>query len=117
MFKHYLKTTFRNLWNGGFQTVFTIVGLAVAFFCFGICAYFVHGLLTVDNYYENHDRVFAVKSLEETDSELRLFGNVNFNPEDFIDNFPDVESVFAYRNELNPFVVEDDGTTKRTAGR
>lgn len=111
MFKHYLKTTFRNLWNGGFQTVFTIVGLAVAFFCFGICAYFVHGLLTVDNYYENHDRVFAVKSLEETDSELRLFMNVNFNPEDFIDNFPDVESVFAYRNELNPFVVEDDGTT------
>lgn len=111
MFKHYLKTTFRNLWNGGFQTVFTIVGLAVAFFCFGICAYFVHGLLTVDNYYENHDRVFAVRSLEGYDSELRLFMNVNFNPEDFIDNFPDVESVFAHRNELIPFVVEDDGTT------
>ena len=61
MFHHYLIIAFRNLMRNKFQSLFTIVGLAVAFFCFGICAYFVHGWLTMDEYYENHDRTVELR--------------------------------------------------------
>ena len=60
MFKHYITLAFRNLLRNKFQSVFSIVGLAVAFFCFGICMYFVHGLSNMDTYYDNHDRVLGL---------------------------------------------------------
>ncbi|MCQ2073178.1 MAG: ABC transporter permease [Bacteroidaceae bacterium] len=107
MFKHYLKTTFRNLWNGGFQTVFTIVGLAVAFFCFGICAYFVHGFLTIDNYYKNHDRVFEMRVLaDEYYNTLPIYW---VNPEDIMNRCPEVESFFRFSTQSpTQFIIEDD---------
>ena len=107
MFKHYLKTTFRNLWNGGFQTVFTIVGLAVAFFCFGICAYFVHGFLTIDNYYKNHDRVFEMRVL--ADDYYNTLPIYWVNPEDIMNRCPEVESFFRFSTQSpTQFIIEDD---------
>lgn len=115
MFKHYLKTTFRNLWNGGFQTVFTIVGLAVAFFCFGICAYFVHGFLTIDNYYENHDRVFQISALRVFQGRVladKYYDTLPIywvNPEDIINRCPEVESFFRFSTQSpTQFIIEDD---------
>ena len=43
-----------------FQSAFSIVGLAVAFFCFRICMSFVIGVLTMDEYYDNHPRVLQL---------------------------------------------------------
>ena len=60
MIKHYITIAFRNLQRNKFQSLFSIVGLAVAFFCFGICMYFVHGLSNMDTYYDNHDRVLGL---------------------------------------------------------
>ena len=51
MFRHYLIIAFRNLMRNKFQSLFTIVGLSVAFFCFGFFAYFVHAYATWDEYY------------------------------------------------------------------
>ncbi len=60
MIKHYITLAFRNLQRNKFQSLFSIVGLAVAFFCFGICMYFVHGMSNMDTYYDNHDRVLGL---------------------------------------------------------
>lgn len=107
MFRHYLKIAFRNLWNGGFHTIFTIVGLAVAFFCFGICAYFVHGLLTIDNYYENHDRVFEVRVLGDDYYTALPFDMTN--PEDLKNRCPEVESFFRFTaHDAMQFKIEED---------
>ena len=62
MFYHYLTIAFRNLLRNKFQSLFSIVGLAVAFFCFGICAYLVRGLATMDQCFENRERLVELRS-------------------------------------------------------
>lgn len=90
MIKHYLSITFRNLLRNKFQTLFTIVGLAVAFFCFGICMYFVHGLSNMDTYYDNHDRVL----------ELCMDHNIHSVPltafEGLEEKLPEMEAYFRH---------------------
>ena len=56
----YLTIAFRTLLRHKFQTLFTVVGLAVAMFCFGICLYFVRGYLTIDHCFPGHDRIVRV---------------------------------------------------------
>ena len=119
MFRHYLIIAFRNLMRNKFQSLFTIVGLAVAFFCFGICAYFVHGWLTMDEYYENHDRTIELRqeenvwgiSAEQFQEVKQLF------PEEIeaICIFSKGEDrVYKYGDmELDPFPVMNCDTTLR----
>ena len=100
MIKHYITLAFRNLQRNKFQSLFSIVGLAVAFFCFGICMYFVHGLSNMDTYYDNHDRVLG----------LRMDHNIHSVPltafEGLEEKLPEMEAYFrffresaTYRNE------------------
>ena len=115
MFKHYLKLTFRNLWKDKFQTAFTIIGLAVAFLCFGICAYFVHGFLSMDNYYENHDRVYELQTSYGETGVWKESYLVHSNPEEIMNRYPEVESVFRYLNTTITFSIEDDSFTAGSA--
>ena len=100
MIKHYITLAFRNLQRNKFQSLFSIVGLAVAFFCFGICMYFVHGLSNMDTYYDNHDRVL----------DLCMDHNIHSVPltafEGLEEKLPEMEAYFrffresaTYRNE------------------
>ncbi len=94
MIKHYLSITFRNLLRNKFQSVLSIVGLAVAFFCFGFCAYFVHGFLTMDQYYDNHDRVLALTNAD------MIYGRIRYNAvKELRQQFPEVEATFRYYSE------------------
>jgi len=99
MFKHYLTIAFRNLLRNKFQTAFSIVGLSVAFFCFGFCAYFIHGYATMDTYYANHDRVLALKS--KTVENNRLEGARLDGVEELKRRFPEVEAAFGYSTDTN----------------
>lgn len=85
MFKHYITLAFRNLSRNKFQSAFSIIGLAVAFFCFGICMYFVHGLLSMDTYYDNHDRVMVFRQ------DHAMSGIPNRQFEDYVRQFPEIE--------------------------
>ena len=93
MIKHYITLAFRNLQRNKFQSLFSIVGLAVAFFCFGICMYFVHGLSNMDTYYDNHDRVL----------ELRMDHNIHSVPltafESLEEKLPEMEAYFRHVRE------------------
>ena len=93
MIKHYITLAFRNLQRNKFQSLFSIVGLAVAFFCFGICMYFVHGLSNMDTYYDNHDRVLG----------LRMDHNIHSVPltafEGLEEKLPEMEAYFRFVRE------------------
>ena len=119
MFRHYLIIAFRNLMRNKFQSLFTIVGLAVAFFCFGICAYFVHGWLTMDEYYANRDRTIELRQEEN------VMGILEEQFDKVIQHFPEEieaicifskgeDRVYKYRDvELDPFPVMNCDTTLR----
>ena len=103
MFKHYLIIAFRNLMRNKFQTIFSIVGLAVAFFVFGFCMYFVYGFLSMDKYYENHDRVYRI-------TENGDYGSVSPKGVAQIEGkFPEVEAIIRLFPRIHPFSYGTSG--------
>ena len=100
MLRHYLSVAIQNLMRNKFQSLFSIVGLAVAFFCFGICMYFVHGLSDMDTYYDNHDRVLS----------LRMNHNVHSVPlsvfEELQQQLPEMEACFRFFRESTTYYNE-----------
>ena len=65
MFLHYLTLAWRNICRQKIQSLLSIVGLAVALFCFGIFSYLVYSFLFVDTWYENHDRVVQISQVDD----------------------------------------------------
>ncbi|MDO4496607.1 MAG: ABC transporter permease [Bacteroidales bacterium] len=102
MFKHYLTIAVRNLLHNKFQTLFSIVGLAVAFFCFGFCSYFVYGLLSIDTYYKNHDRVLMLKTAHF------ISGTKNEWIRMLEEQCPEVEAVFRFNTEANDYTIDEN---------
>lgn len=92
MFKHYITLAFRNLQRNKLQSLFSIVGLAVAFFCFGICMYFVHGWIEMDQYYANHERVMTFRQ-----NHVMSGVRVQFFDE-LEQQFPEIESICRLDN-------------------
>lgn len=66
MLLHYLTLAWRNICRQKIQSLLSIVGLAVALFCFSIFAYLVYSLVFVDTWYDNHDRVVQICRVDET---------------------------------------------------
>lgn len=66
MFKHYLTLAWRNICRQKIQSLLSIVGLAVALFCFGIFSYLVYSFLFTDTWFENHERVVQISREDET---------------------------------------------------
>lgn len=86
-----------------FQTIFSIVGLAVAFFVFGFCMYFVYGFLSMDKYYENHDRVYRI-------TENYNYSVVSPNGVAQIDGkFPEIEAIIRLFVRIHPFTFGKSG--------
>ena len=92
MIKHYITLAFRNLQRNKFQSLFSIVGLAVAFFCFGICMYFVHGMSNMDTYYDNHDRVLELHQDHGIHIPLTAFEGLE-------EKLPEMEAYFRFVRE------------------
>ena len=89
MIKHYITLAFRNLQRNKFQSLFSIVGLAVAFFCFGLFAYFVHALTSPDEWAANHERMVYLTSSDY----LRNTLDMNAEELEQIKKLPEVESI------------------------
>ena len=60
MIKHYLKVAVRNLLKYKIQNLISIVGLAVGLFCFCVCFYISRFVGSVDECFENHERIAEV---------------------------------------------------------
>ncbi len=89
MFKQYITLAFRNLQCNKLQSLFSIVGLAVAFFCFGLFAYFVHALTSPDEWAANHDRMVYLTSSDYIRNTLDL----NADELEQIKRLPEVSSI------------------------
>ena len=57
MITHYLKVAFRSLLKYKTQNLISIVGLAVGLFCFCICFYISRFVGSMDECFENHERI------------------------------------------------------------
>ena len=82
-----------------FQSAFSIIGLAVAFFCFGICMYFVMGILTMDKYYDNHKRVLRLQQ----DHHVSGIRNTQF--EEIKQLFPEIECYCRFYDRMETAYV------------
>jgi ABC-type antimicrobial peptide transport system permease subunit len=60
MFKHYLKVSFRNLRKYKYQTLVSVIGLAVGFACFAMAALWIRYEMTYDSFHKNADRLYCV---------------------------------------------------------
>ena len=65
MIKHYLTVAIRNLLKYKMQNLISIGGLAVGLFCFCICFYISRFIGSVDECFENHERIAEVYQIEE----------------------------------------------------
>jgi len=101
MIKNYIFLALRNLIRNKFQTAFSILGLAVAFFCFGICMYFVHGFLSMDSYYENNNRTMKLAASHS----LRGVRTTAIN--NLVEQFPEIEALFRYEIETYTYNCEE----------
>ena len=104
MLKHYITLAFRNLQHNKFQSLFSIAGLAVAFFCFGLFAYFVHALTSSDEWSANHDRMVNLISTDY------MLDNLDLNAEELekIKKLPEVESVCSTTDQYGYFQYGED---------
>ena len=65
MITHYLKVAFRNLLKYKTQNLISIGGLAVGLFCFCICFYISRFVGSVDECFENHERIADIYLINE----------------------------------------------------
>ncbi len=100
MLKYYITLAFRNLQRNKFQSLFSIVGLAVAFFCFGLFAYFVHALTSPDEWAANHERMVYLTSSDY----LRNTLDMNAEELEQIKNLPEVESICQLTNDQYTYI-------------
>ena len=105
MIKHYITLAFRNLLRNKFQSLFSILGLAVAFFCFGLFAYFVHALTTPDEWAPNHDRMVYLTATNYMDNELDL----NDEELEQFKRLPEVESICRFKTDQYAYFQFDNG--------
>lgn len=68
MIIHYLKIAWRNLMKYKVQSVISIIGLAVCLLCFSICLYICRFVLSVDQCFENKERIaeFILRNAEDS---------------------------------------------------
>jgi len=65
MITHYLKVAIRNLLKYKTQNLISIVGLAGGLFCFCVCFYISRFVGSVDECFENHERIADVYLIEQ----------------------------------------------------
>jgi len=100
MLKHYITLAFRNLQRNKFQSLFSIAGLAVAFFCFGLFAYFVHALTSTDEWAANHERMVYLTSTDYLRNKL----DMNAEELEQIKRLPEVESICCLVSDYYPYI-------------
>ena len=61
MFTHYFKVAIRNLFAHKTQTLVSLFGLAIAFACVSLAAYWNHYERTYDSFQDNADRIYCIR--------------------------------------------------------
>lgn len=64
MFKHYLKTAFRNLLRSKLFTTINIAGLSISIAIFLALSSYVFDQFSYDNFYESNDRIYRIDYYE-----------------------------------------------------
>lgn len=114
MVKYYLTLAWRNICRQKIQSLLSIVGLAVALFCFSIFAYLVYSLVFVDTWYENHDRVVQIRRVDD-DIPLRYGNFVRESViEGKLDSIPGIECYCKVEGMQSYWTLEDSRSINLT---
>ena len=62
MFKHYIKSAFRNIFKNRVSAIIAIFGLAAGIICFSFCMYYVMEMKAVNNGYRDSERLVIFKA-------------------------------------------------------
>ena len=73
MFKNYLRTAFRNLWNNKTYGFLNIFGLAIGVACAGLIFLWVESETNYDNSFPKRDRIYAVRTNQTYSGVTRTF--------------------------------------------
>lgn len=107
MFKHYLTLAWRNICRQKIQSLLSIVGLAVALFCFGIFSYLVYSFLFTDTWFENHERVVQISRVDN-DFPLKYGNFVRESViEGKLDSIPGIECYCKVEGMQSYWTLED----------
>lgn len=93
MWKHYLRTAWRNLARYKRQNLINIAGLAIGFVCFALSALWIRYELTYDDFHPGADRIYRVR-VESKDPAWGKYVSVTPYPlAAYLEkNFPEVEA-------------------------
>lgn len=107
MVLHYFTLAWRNICRQKIQSLLSIVGLAVALFCFGIFSYLVYSFLFTDTWFENHERVVQISREDET-FPLGRGGSIRKSViEDKLDSIPGIECYCKIEGMQSYWTLED----------
>jgi putative ABC transport system permease protein len=75
MFRTYVKTTFRNLWNNRAHSFLNIAGLAVGIACAGLILLYVEDELTYNHNFKNRDLLYRVMENQKNEGKILTSGS------------------------------------------
>ena len=91
MITHYIKVATRNLLKYKVQSIISILGLAVGFVCFALSLYWIHYETTYDNFRQDVDRIYMVRTNDEY-AEGQISPRVPYSLATYLtEHFPEIE--------------------------
>jgi ABC-type antimicrobial peptide transport system permease subunit len=101
MFKHYLKVAFRNMWKYKYQTLVSVVGLAVGFACFATAALWIRYEMTYDTFHKNADRMYRIGISQGGDTD-EYSGNTQYPLAGYLKStFPEIAKSISISSDLS----------------
>ncbi|PCI77135.1 MAG: hypothetical protein COB20_08720 [SAR86 cluster bacterium] len=116
MYKHYLKTIFRNVYRDKYYALINVSGLAVAIASCIIIGIYLAGEITYDRHFQQHKRIYRVASELNVDGNVNLFSKTSYALAPLLENMSaDIEAFvrfsFPSNNAYKIFQHEDSSFT------
>ena len=122
MILHYLKVAIRNLLAHRTQTLVSLFGLAIAFACVSLAAYWNHYERTYDSFQKNADRIYRIRHISDNPGSPEGASTAGELHQYLKEKYPEVEAACAIshfagysesylHNITNGFSVSINGIT------
>jgi ABC-type antimicrobial peptide transport system permease subunit len=90
MFIHYIKVAFRNMRKYKYQTLVSVIGLAVGFACFAVATLWIRYEMTFDSFHKNADRIYCLYRQDNMTSSERSRSFTSSFGEYLKETFPEI---------------------------
>lgn len=114
MIRHYFITALRHLWKYKVQNLIGIAGLSVGLFCFSVTFYTTRFMNSLDECYENNDRLVDVAFGSDEDEEIPGEVSVHLTRILREQNLPEIKAVTTTVNAMEErrYIVSTKGEKK-----